>query len=296
MCNRIEHHFNAIFQPRPSRSEFELAHDIVLHELFGHILAVIGCTLKFDTVSKMLFDKQYRSPLLFLITEGGQPSGIDKCAFLGKVVAEIGEDFALFVFHVARYPKILLESYLFIPPNVFVIPHAIRATGDHLGEGVVPPLVVHHRGNGGGKPEQVYIHQTGQFIERFNDMGYLVRIANYTRFSFLTKERFDNVNIIVQHHEVTEVSCHPIPFRDKPYNVIGMGDNLAIGIVVPINLFLTFGHTDYRIIDKSFGKDPIVPFMGGYYDFEITHFLSPSSAILTSLTSTTLLLLTFPVL
>ena len=296
MCNRIENHFNAIFQPRPSRSEFELTHDIVLHKLFGYILAVIGRTLEFDTVSKMLFDKQYRSPLLFLIPERGQSSGIDKCAFLGKVVAEIGEDFALFVFNVARYPKILLESYLFVPPDILIIPYAIGATGDHLGKGVIPPLVVHHRGNGGGKTKQVYIHQTGQFIERFNDMGYLVRISDYTSLSFLAIKRFYNMHIIVQHHEVAEVSCHPIALGDKPYNVIGMGDNLAIGIVVPINLFLTFGHTDYRIIDKSFGKDPIVPFMGGYYDFEITHFLSPSSAILTSLTSTTLLLLTFPVL
>ena len=81
-------------------SEFELCRDIVLYELLGFVLAVVGSTFEVDAVTEVLFDEQNAPAFLILITEGGQPSGIDKGTFLGEVVAEICEDSALLVLHV----------------------------------------------------------------------------------------------------------------------------------------------------------------------------------------------------
>ena len=84
-----------------SRLEFELTGYVVLHKLLCFVFAVIGGSLDIDAVTKMLFHEQYRASFLFLISERGQASGVDKRAFLGEVVAEVGEDSALLVLHVA---------------------------------------------------------------------------------------------------------------------------------------------------------------------------------------------------
>ena len=115
-----------------SRLEFELTGYIILHKLLGLVFAVVGSALDVDAVAKMLFDEQYRPALLLLITEGSQTAGIDKGSFLGEIVAKIGKDFALFIFHIARYPKILLESYFLIPPDVLIIPHSVGTSSYHL--------------------------------------------------------------------------------------------------------------------------------------------------------------------
>lgn len=36
------------------------------------------------------------------------------------------------------------------------------------------------------------------------------------------------MDIIIEHEQLPEISCHPITFGDKTNDVIGMGDNLAI--------------------------------------------------------------------
>lgn len=95
---------NTILTPfyRPiSRLEFKLTGYIVLHELLCLVFAVVGRAFDIDTVTKMLFDEQYRAAFLFLITERCQSSGVNKRALLGKVIAEVGEDSALFELHVA---------------------------------------------------------------------------------------------------------------------------------------------------------------------------------------------------
>ena len=115
-----------------SRLEFELTGYVVLHKLLCFVFAVIGGSLDIDAVTKMLFHEQYRASFLFLISERSQASGIDKRAFLGEVVAEVGEDSALLVLHVARNPEIFFEPDFFIPPHVLVIPHAVGTSGDHL--------------------------------------------------------------------------------------------------------------------------------------------------------------------
>lgn len=112
--------------------EFELTGNIVLHELLGFVLAVVGRSLDVDTVTKVFFDEQYRTALFFLITERCQAAGIDKRAFLGEVVAEVGEDSTFLVFHVARNPKVLFEPDFLVPPHVFVVSHAVGTAGDHL--------------------------------------------------------------------------------------------------------------------------------------------------------------------
>ena len=95
---------NTILTPfyRPiSKLEFKLTGYVVLHKLLCFVFAVIGGSLDIDTVTKMLFDEQYRASFLFLISVRGQASGVDKRAFLSEVVAEVGEDSALLVLHVA---------------------------------------------------------------------------------------------------------------------------------------------------------------------------------------------------
>ena len=115
-----------------SRLEFELTGYVVLHKLLCFVFAVIGGSLDIDAVTKMLFHEQYRASFLFLISERSQASGIDKRALLGEVVAEVGEDSALLVLHVARNPKVLFEPDFLVPPHVFVVSHAVGTAGDHL--------------------------------------------------------------------------------------------------------------------------------------------------------------------
>ena len=86
-CNQIEHHFYTIFCSPIRPLEFELCRDIVLDELLGFVLTVVGGTFEVDTVAEMFFDEQNAPALLVLVAEGGKPSGIDKGTFLGEVVA-----------------------------------------------------------------------------------------------------------------------------------------------------------------------------------------------------------------
>ena len=99
MCNQIEHHFIAILW-LISRLEFELAGYVVLHKLLGFVLTVISGTLDIYAVTKMLFDEQYRASFFFLVPKSSQASGIDKSSFLSEVIAQVGEDFTLFVLHI----------------------------------------------------------------------------------------------------------------------------------------------------------------------------------------------------
>lgn len=247
-CNQIEHHFYTIFAHLYALSEFELCRDIVLDELLGFVLAVVGGTFEVDTVAEMLFDEQNAPALLVLVPEGGQPSGIDKGAFLGEVVAQVGENFALLILHVAAYPEVLFESDFLVPPYVLVVADTIGATGDHLHQRVVTPLVIHHRGDCRGEAEQVNVEHTRQLIKRFNDVGNLVGVADDSRLSFLNEERLDDMNIIVKHHEVAEMPGHPISFWYKANHIVGVRHYLAFGIIFPIEIGLTLGHADDRIV------------------------------------------------
>ncbi len=295
-CNQIEHHFYTIFTHLYALSEFELCRDIVLDELLSFVLTVVGGTLEVDAVAEVLFDEQNAPALLVLVPEGGQPSGVDKGAFLGEVVAQVGEDSALLVLHVAAYPKVLFESDFLVPPYVLVVADTVGATGDHLHQRIVPPFVIHHGGYCRSEAEQVDIEHTRQLIQRLDDVGNLVRVADDSRLSFLYEERLDDMNIIVKHHKVAEVPGHPISFRYQTNHIIGVRHYLAFGIILPIEVCLTLGHADDRIVHELFGENSVVPLVGGDDNFQIAHFLSPSSATRTSLTSITLLLLTLPVL
>lgn len=123
---------NTILPPFFSKLEFKPAGYIVLDELLGFIFAIVGGSFQADSVAEVLFNKEYRPPLLFLIAERGQPSGIDKRALLGKVITQVGENPALFIFHVTRNPEVLFEPYLLIPPYVFIVPHTVGAACYHL--------------------------------------------------------------------------------------------------------------------------------------------------------------------
>lgn len=85
ILNTIYRHFYKLIH----RLEFELAGDIILHELLRFILSVIGGAFNVYAISKMFPDKENRAPFLFLIPERCQPSGINECSLLGKIVAEI---------------------------------------------------------------------------------------------------------------------------------------------------------------------------------------------------------------
>lgn len=199
-CNQIEHHFYTIFAHLYALSEFELCRDIVLDELFGFVLAVVGGTFEVDAVAEVFFDEQNAPALLVLIPEGSQPSGIDKGAFLSEVIAQVGEDSSLFVLHVAAYPKIFFKPDFLVPPYVLVVADTIRATRDHLHQGVVTPLVIHHGGYCRCEAEQMNVEHTRQLIQRLDDMGNLVGVADDSGLSFLNEERLDDMNIIVKHH------------------------------------------------------------------------------------------------
>lgn len=249
-CNQIEHHFYTIFTHLYALSEFELCRDIVLDKLLGFVLAVIGGTLEVDTVAEMLFDEQNAPALLVLVPEGGQPSGINKGAFLGEIVTQVCENFALLVLHVATYPKVLFESDFLVPPYVLVVADTIGATGDHLHQGVVPPFVIHHGRYCRGEAEQMNVEHTRQLIQRLDDMGNLVRVADDSGLSFLNEERLDDMNIIVKHHEVAKVPGHPISFRYQANHIIGVRHYLAFGIILPIEVCLALGHADDRIVNE----------------------------------------------
>ena len=249
-CNQIEHHFYTIFTHLYVLSEFELCRDIVLDKLLGFVLAVVGGSFEVDAVAEMLFDKQNAPALLVLVPEGGQPSGIDKGAFLGEIVAQVGENSALLVFHIAAYPEVLFEPDFLVPPYVLVVADTISATGDHLHQRVVTPLVIHHRGDCRGEAEQVNVEHTRQLIQRLDDVGNLVGVADDSRFSFLNEERLDDMNIIVKHHQVAEVPGHPISFRYQANHIVGVRHYLAFGIIFPIEVYLTLGHADDRIVNE----------------------------------------------
>lgn len=58
------------------------------------------------------------------------------------------------------------------------------------------------------------------------------------------------MDIIIEHEQLPEISCHPITFGDKTNDVIGMGDNLAIRVKFTIQVCLALGHTDNGIIHQ----------------------------------------------
>lgn len=249
-CNQMGHHFYTIFTHLYALSEFELCRDIVLDKLLGFVLAVVGGTLEVDAVAEMLFDEQNAPALLVLVPEGGQPSGIDKGAFLGEVIAQVCEDSALLVLHIAAYPEVLFKPDFLVPPYILVVADTIRATGDHLHQGVVTPLVIHHGGDCRSETEQVYIEHTRQLIQRLYDVGNLVGVSDDSRLSFLNEERLDDMNIIVKHHEVAEVPGHPISFWDQANHIVGVRHYLAFWIIFPIEVCLTLGHADDRIVHE----------------------------------------------
>ena len=81
-------------------------------------------------------------------------------------------------------------------------------------------------------------------------MGNLVRVADDSGLSFLNEERLDDMNIIVKHHEVAKVPGHPISFRYQANHIIGVRHYLAFGIILPIEVCLTLGHADDRIVNE----------------------------------------------
>ena len=80
--------------------KFELAGYVILDKLLGLVLAVVGRPFQVDAVAEMLFYEQYRAAFLLLVAECRQTTGIDKRAFLGEVVAQVGEDFPFLILHV----------------------------------------------------------------------------------------------------------------------------------------------------------------------------------------------------
>ena len=75
------------------------------------------------------------------------------------------------------------------------------------------------------------------------------------------------MDIIIEHEQLPEISCHPITFGDKTNDVIGMGDNLAIRVKFTIQVCLALGHTDNGIIHQLFGEHSVMPFMAWNYYF-----------------------------
>ena len=231
-----------------------------------------------------------------MVAEGRQTAGIDKRPFLGEVVAQVGQNLALTVFHVAAYPEILFQTQLLVPPDILVISDSVGASRYHLHQRVISPLVIHHGGNCRGEAKQMHVEEAGHLVERFDDMRDCVGVADNSRFPFLHIKRFDDMHIVVEHHEITEVLGHPIPLRDEADNIIGMGHYLAFGIILTINTLLTLRNANNRVVDELLGEYSIMPFVGRNHYLQAIHLFSPSNAILTSLTSTTLLLPILPVL
>ena len=119
------------------------------------------------------------------------------------------------------------------------------------------------------------IKHTSQLIQRLDDAGNLIRISNYSRLTFLTKERFDNMDIIVKHHYITEIASYPISFGHQPHNRIRVSNYLAFGIILSIYLGLALSDTYNRGVNKFLGKNPIMSFMRRNYDFKIAHYHHP---------------------
>lgn len=100
ICKQIDRHFCTILR----LSEPELAGYVILDKALGHPLAVVGGTLDADRLAEVFADGEYRASLFLLIADGGETAGTHECAFLREVVAEVGQDPALLVLHVARNP------------------------------------------------------------------------------------------------------------------------------------------------------------------------------------------------
>ena len=94
----------------------------------------------------------------------------------------------------------------------------------------------------------MHIEEAGQLIQRLDDVGNLIRVTDYTRLTFLYEKGFDNVNVIIKHHQIAEMPGHPISLRYQSYHIIGMGYYLAFGIVLTIDVGLALGNADDRII------------------------------------------------
>ena len=96
----------------------------------------------------------------------------------------------------------------------------------------------------------MHIEHTGKFVNVIDNGRYLHRVSNDTALAFLDEKTLADMHIIIEHEQLSEMLCHPVPFGNKAYNIVGVTYYLTLWVVLLVYRLLTLCNANDRIYDK----------------------------------------------